>query len=174
MRTLLAAASLIAAFGFAVPAQAAVRSAAAPPDATVSGLFVPQGSLRGVRVGMPYAQVRAKLGKPGSNRSTTHPILGQTRTLTYGQMTVTIDGRAGTSLVTALMTTSRYDRTSSGVGVGSTEAQLKAGLKGLKCETSLGYRTCRLGALRAGRLVTDFSISGAGKVKRISLGRVLD
>lgn len=174
MRKPSAALALTFAFAFAVPAQAEVTPSAQPPQANASGLLVPQASLRGVRVGMSYAQVRAKLGRPGSDRATTHPILGQTRTLTYGQMTVTIDGRADTSLVTALLTVSRYDRTSSGLGVGSTEAQLRAGLKGLKCETSLGYRTCRLGILRAGRLVTDFSISRAGKVKRISLGRVLD
>ena len=173
MRKPLVAAVLFATFAVAAPAQGADPSGAAP-DASASGVFVPQGSIRGVKVGMTYAQVLDKLGQPGSNRATTHPILGQTRTLGYGQLTVTIDGRAGTSLVTSVMTVSRSDRTSSGLGVGSTEKQLRAGLKGLKCETSLGYRTCRLGVLRAGRLVTDFSISRGGKVKRISLGRVLD
>lgn len=158
----------------AVPAQGAVGPSAPPPGAAASKPFVPQSSIRGVSVGMTFDQVRARLGTPGTNKATTHPILGQTRTLTYGLLTVIIDGRANTSLATSLMTTSRSDRTASGLGIGSTEAQLRAGLKGLKCQTSLGYRTCRLGVLKAGRLVTDFSISKGGKVKRISLGRVLD
>ena len=174
MRKPFVAALLFATLAVGAPASAAVSPSASSPEATTSGLIVPQGSIRGVKVGMTYAQVLDKLGQPSSNKATTHPILGQTRTLRYGQLTVTIDGRAGTSLVTSVMTVSRSDRTSSGLGVGSTEKQLRAGLKGLKCETSLGYRTCRLGVLRAGRLVTDFSISRGGKVKRISLGRVLD
>lgn len=175
MRRMLAVAALFGCLAVgAVPAQAATGSGSAPPQANASKLFVPQGSIRGVKVGMTLDQVRARLGAPKTNRLTTHPILGQTRTLTYGQLTVTIDGRANTSLVTSLITSSRFDRTSSGLGVGSTEAALRAGIKGLKCETELGYRTCRLGVLRAGRLVTDFSISRTGKVRRITLGRVID
>jgi len=169
-----AASLLLACLLLAVPASAAAATDGSGAGSAAAGSLVPQGSIRGLKVGMTYSQVRTKLGKPSTNRLTTHPILGPTRTLTYGQLTVTVDGRAGTSLVSAMMTVSRYDRTGAGLGVGSTEAQLRAGLKGLRCETDLGYRTCRLGILRPGRLVTDFSISGGGKVKRITLGRVVD
>ena len=175
MRKPLALLTVAAALAVAAPAQAVAPASA--PGATVSGLIVPQGSIRGVKVGMPYAQVLARLGRPGSNRLTTHPILGKTRTLAYGLVTVTIDGRAGTSLVTSVSTTSRSDKTSSGLGVGSTEAQLRAGLKGLRCEKLSGYQTCWVGRLKAGNLVTDFSMSIRGKVKRVkrvSLSLFLD
>jgi hypothetical protein len=155
-------------------APVAVPAAEPAPGTSANGSLVPQGSIRGVKVGMTLTQVRERLGNPTSNRATRHPILGLTRTLRYGQLTVSLDGRASTAPVTAVVTESRADRTASGLGVGSTERQLRAGLKGLKCETDLGYRTCVLGVLRPGRLVTDFSLSTSGRVKRVTLGRVID
>ena len=158
----------------ALAAPVAVPAAEPAPGTSANGSLVPQGSIRGVKVGMTLTQVRERLGNPTSNRATRHPILGLTRTLRYGQLTVSLDGRASTAPVTAVVTESRADRTASGLGVGSTERQLRAGLKGLKCETDLGYRTCVLGVLRPGRLVTDFSLSTSGRVKRVTLGRVID
>ena len=155
-------------------APAAAAAAEPSPGTSANGSLVPQGSIRGVKVGMTLTQVRERLGNPTSNRATRHPILGLTRTLRYGQLTVSFDGRANTAPVTAVVTESRADRTASGLGVGSTERQLRSGLKGLKCETELGYRTCVLGVLRPGRLVTDFSLSTSGRVKRVTLGRVID
>jgi hypothetical protein len=167
--------TLVALGGLAVPGTAVATSPPAPaPGATANGSLVPQGSIRGVKVGMTLSQVRERLGSPGSDRATRHPILGLTRTLGYGRLTVTFDGRASTSPVTAVMTESSSDRTAAGLGVGSTERQLRSGLKGLKCEKSLGYRTCTLGVLRPGRLVTDFSLTSSGRVKRVTLGRVID
>lgn len=153
---------------------AAAGGPASAPGATANGSLVPQGSIRGVKVGMTVTQVRERLGTPGRDRATRHPILGQTRTLEYGGLTVSFDGRAATSPVTAVATESRSDRTAAGLGVGSTERQLRSGLKGLKCEKSLGYRTCTIGVLRPGRLVTDFSLTSSGRVKRVTLGRVID
>lgn len=155
-------------------APAGAGAAEPAPGTAANGSLVPQGSIRGVKVGMTLTQVRERLGNPTSNRATRHPILGLTRTLRYGQLTVSLDGRANTAPVTAVVTGSRADRTASGLGVGSTERQLRSGLRGLKCETSLGYRTCVLGVLRPGRLVTDFSLSTSGRVKRVTLGRVID
>ena len=165
--------ALVATCVLAAPA-AAAAAAEPSPGTSANGSLVPQGSIRGVKVGMTLTQVRERLGNPTSNRATRHPILGLTRTLRYGQLTVSLDGRASTAPVTAVVTESRADRTASGLGVGSTERQLRSGLKGLKCETELGYRTCVLGVLRPGRLVTDFSLSTSGRVKRVTLGRVID
>ncbi len=168
--------SLTVLLALALPAGAGAADPvpARAPGAAANGSLVPQGSIRGVKVGMTLTQVRERLGNPTSNRATRHPILGLTRTLRYGQLTVSLDGRASTAPVTAVETESRADRTAAGLGVGSTERQLRSGLKGLKCETDLGYRTCVLGVLRPGRLVTDFSLSTSGRVKRVTLGRVID
>lgn len=164
--------ALVATCALAMPAVAAAAEPA--PGTSANGSLVPQGSIRGVKVGMTLAQVRERLGSPASDRPTRHPILGLTRTLRYGQLTVSFDGRASTSPATAVMTESRGDRTAAGLGVGSSESQLRAGLKGLRCEKRYGYRTCTLGVLRPGRLVTDFSLTSAGRVKRVTLGRVID
>lgn len=166
--------ALVAIGALAAPAAAPAAEPAPAPGTSANGSLVPQGSIRGVKVGMTVAQVRERLGTPASDRPTRHPILGLTRTLRYGQLTVSFDGRASTSPATAVMTESRADRTAAGLGVGSSERQLRSGIKGLRCETSLGYRTCTLGVLRPGRLVTDFSLTSAGRVKRVTLGRVID
>ncbi len=166
--------ALVATSVLAAPAAVGANEPAPGPEASANGALVPQGSIRGVKVGMTLSQVRERLGNPTSNRATRHPILGLTRTLRYGQLTVSFDGRSSNAPVTAVVTASRADRTASGLGVGSRERQLRAGLKGLKCKTELGYRTCVLGVLRPGRLVTDFSLSSSGRVKRVTLGRVID
>jgi len=107
--------ALVAISALAVPA---VAPAAEPaPGTSANGSLVLQGSIRGVKVGMTLAQVRERLGTPGSDRPTRHPILGPTRTLRYGQLTISFDGRASTSPATAVMTESRADRTAAGLGV---------------------------------------------------------
>lgn len=68
-----------------------------------------------------------------------------------------------------MSTTRRSERTATGVGVGSTETRLKAGLKGLTCKTENGFRHCYLGKFLAGRHVTDFLVKH-GKVSRVGVG----
>ena len=79
---------------------------------------------------------------------------------------------AGATL-TGVSTTRTSERTASGIGVGSTEAQVKAKIKGVKCATDGGFRHCYLGKFRAGRRVTDFAIK-RGKVSRADVGVVID
>ena len=156
---------------FLIASAMALLVGAAP--ARVPGL-VPQKSLSGVKIGMVASQVRSAVGAPSSNKIVSHPLLGKTRRMRFGLLEVTFRGTAATAPVINLTTTSRSDRTSGGVGVGSSERQLAAQLRGEHCVTELGYRHCHLGKWSPGFVVTDFSISKAGRVTRITLGLVID
>lgn len=154
----------------AVLALSAAAVAAAPRPMRI----VPQVSIRGIGVGMTGAQVRRAAGRPDAEEVRSHPVLGRTKVWRYGRATVTFDGRRSSSLVVSITTTSRSDRTATGVGVGSTEAAVRAAVAGARCVTELGYRHCVVGRQVAGRVVTDFSIGSSGRVTRVLLGRVID
>lgn len=156
---------ILTAFAVALPSGVAL--------ARVQSL-VPQQSLRGLKIGMLASQVRAVAGNPTSNRTTNHPIMGKTRVMKFGRVEVTFRGAGKAAPVVNLSTTSRNERTSGGVGVGSSERALAAKLTGERCITELGYRHCYLGQWKPGSVVTDFSISKSGRVTRITLGLVID
>ena len=59
------------------------------------------------------------------------------------------------------------------MGVGSTEAAVKARVRGVRCETTFGTRSCHTGRFTVGEIITDFLIRN-GKVTRVSIGRVFD
>ncbi len=136
--------------------------------------LVPQSSIRGVKVGMVASEVRSKLGSPDSNRTLAHPILRKIRTMRFGLVVVMFRGIRFNSPVINISTTSKKERTASGIGVGSSERALRRALSGETCRTELGFRHCWLGQWKAGSLITDFSISKSGHVTRLTLGIVID
>ena len=79
----------------------------------------------------------------------------------------------GRRKVSTVSTSGRGDRTVRGVGVGSTEAAVRTRVRGVRCETIAGTRSCHTGRFRVGEIVTDFLIRG-GNVRRVAVGRVLD
>jgi len=79
----------------------------------------------------------------------------------------------GEERVSSVVTTGLGDRTSNGIGVGSPEADVKAHIPGVKCETLGSARSCHTGRLVSGRKVTDFRIA-AGKVASVFVGQVID
>ena len=87
---------------------------------------------------------------------------------------MTFRGTSATAPVVNLTTTSRNERTSGGIGVGSSEKQLTTKLVGERCVTELGYRHCYLGKWLPRFVVTDFSISKSGRVTQVTLGLVID
>jgi hypothetical protein len=136
---------------------------------TAAATIVPQKGIAGVRIGMTKGKVRSVLGKPLSVKRGSNDF-GRYTIFRYGRLQVLFQGNAA---VTSVSTTRRSERTLSGVGVGSTEAQVEATVKGVKCRTDSGFRHCYVGRFGAGQRVTDFSIK-RGKVTRVDVGVVID
>jgi hypothetical protein len=148
---------------FAVVAVA--LAAAAPADAKI----LVQRGIAGVELRMTKAQVRSNLGTPTRIRSGRNEF-GRYVEFVYPRVTVSFQGA---SRATGLRTRSRLERTGRGIGVGSTEAEVKAKVAGVRCRTESGFRHCFLGRFLPGHVVTDFHIRG-GRVSSVVVGFVLD
>ena len=138
--------------------------------AAADALIQVDRGIAGARLGNTRAEVRTALGRPASTRSGTNDFGSFLQWRFRGGITVTFQGRREVSSVS---TTGRGDRTARGVGVGSTEAAVQARVRGVRCETIAGFRSCHTGRFTAGEIVTDFLIRN-GKVTRVSIGRVFD
>ena len=149
---------------------AATTALAVLASATVaSAAIVPQRGIAGVRLEMTKAQVRAVLGAPrravhGSNE------FGSFTVYRYRGLRITFQGNRR---VTDVFTTRPGERTARGVGVGSTEAQVRARVAGVRCRTESGFRHCFAGRFLPGRRVTDFRIK-RGRVTSVDVGFVVD
>ena len=75
--------------------------------------------------------------------------------------------------MTSITTTGLGDRTAAGVGVRSSERQVRRLVPGVRCETLGGVRSCHTGEFEPGRRITDFQMRG-GRVRRITVGIVID
>jgi hypothetical protein len=129
-----------------------------------------QRAISGVALNMTQAQARAALGTPTRTIHATNTFGPYTELRFAGGISVSFQGNAR---VTAITETGRGDRTATGVGVGSTEATVRAGVPGVRCKTEFGTRHCQLGESLAGRRVTDFFLR-TGRVTRVTVGFVID
>jgi hypothetical protein len=149
-------------------ALAAVALALAASSA--SAAIIPQQGIAGVKIGMSPAKARGVLGKPTKVKHGKNDF-GVYTVFIYPGLFVTFQGNGA---VTGVETTRASEKTATGAGVGSTEAQLRAKVKGLTCKTESGYRHCYLGTFLPGRRVTDFSLTVNGRVVRVDVGLVID
>ena len=137
--------------------------------ATATATIVVQRSIMGVELGMTQAQVRGKLGRPAKVIQSKNDF-GPYVEFRYAQTTVDFQGNES---VTAIQTTSKTERGPHGVGIGSTKAQVRAAVPGLKCEGTPAAGQCYVGKYLPGGRVTAFYFSG-GKVDEVVLGYVID
>ena len=122
---------------------------------SASATIRPGKGMSGVVLGMTKAQVQAKLGRPigtGGGR--------------YYYARVWVGFRLGR--VVEVTTTRSSERTGSGVGVDSSEAQVRRAFPSVVCGPSGGFRRCRVGSGNPGTRATDFLL-GRGKVLQVSV-----
>jgi hypothetical protein len=137
--------------------------------AAAAATIVPQRGVGGVTLGMKPARVRAILGKPVKIRRANNDF-GPYMIYRYNGIAVTFQGNIK---ATSIETSSKKQRTASGVGVGSSESAVHAGVPGVKCKTEGGIRHCFIGQFLPGKRVTDFFLK-KGVVSRVVIGFVID
>jgi hypothetical protein len=129
-------------------------------------------SIGGLKLGMTQTQAKNLLQATPTVKHYTNEIAGASTDLTWQGITATFAGNAN---ITNVETTLPTERTSTGVGVGSTLAKVHAGLSGEICEGAAGTTLCRIGALTAGQRVTTFRIKNStGRVFQVGVGFVID
>lgn len=144
-------------------------NAAAVGGATV----VPQKGMAGVELGMTRAQVQAKLGEPLAIRRRMSEIGGPYVEFRYPFLVSVYFWQPGNS-VWNIRTTGPEERTARGVGVGSTEADVRRKVPGVRCQAIVpGLRECHVGNLLPGKRVTSFRIR-RGRVTMVQVGIVID
>jgi hypothetical protein len=131
-------------------------------------VIVPQVQLAGVHLLMSEPGVRRALGRPRSVKTIDDEIQGSVRRMDYGRTKVYLSATAD-GTVFSVTTTDRRQKTSGGVGVGSSRATVARKVRGARCTA----RVCVVGTERAGRRVTAFALRD-GRVARVTLGFVID
>jgi len=136
--------------------------------------IVPQRGIKGIRLGMTVSQVRARLGPPDRIVFRRDPIQGRVRVYAYGLTHASFSPGNASARVNGITTTSRRERTTRGVGVGSRRAQVAARVRGVRCRVEFGVDHCFIGSFLAGHRVTDFRIGPTGRVRSVTVGFVID
>lgn len=142
------------------------------PPAGAETLIEPQRGIGGVYLGMREGRLMRALGRPDEERSK-ESFFGELVEARYrGLWVSTISGSA----VVAVRTKDPRYRTESGVGVGSSEAEVRAGVAGVRCRTIAGGRGCSRGDARAtGGRLTTFSLGLPGRrVTEVTVAAVVD
>ena len=140
-----------------------------------SARIVPNSSIHGLRLGASYSSVISRLGPPGRVRTGFDGVLGATRTVSWGGLTIVFSAAASSTglIAEGISTTSRRERTSRGIGVGSSFNQLRRSFPGLRCWRN-SPRGCTLVRPQGGRPYTEFWLNSRGRVVEVSISRWTD
>jgi hypothetical protein len=134
---------------------------AAPAGARI----VPGQSIAGVKLSMTKTQVRGVLGEPSTIAHGANEF-GSFTVFKYFRLSVTFQGD---KTATAIKTNRKVERTRNGIGVGSTRAQVLAGVRGVQC-----FRTvCQKGMSLPGQRITAFYLYHR-RVTSVLVGFVID
>ena len=115
----------------------------------------PARGMSGISLGMTPTQVAAKLGRP----------IGKSRTRWfYPRVWVGFRNRR----VVEVTTTRSTERLANGLGVDSSESEVRSAFPQAKCAQAGTFRRCRLGTGAPKTRVTDFMI-GHGRVLQVSV-----
>ena len=123
------------------------------------------GGIGDVDLGMSEGDLRAALGQPSTAQTGGRP--DGTAHLMFRRRKLEVMVNRRRDQVVGIKTTSRAERTSSGLRVGSSTATVRRKLRGEKCSTA--QRTLVCNVERDGN-VMDFEIRG-GKVVRVGVAR---
>lgn len=138
-------------------------------------VIVPQKSIAGIELEMTRAQMIQAVGKPDAEKIVRNELLGSQRMVRYGRTKAFFSGVSKEAIVVTLSTLDAGEQTATGVGIGSSEAEVRAGVSGVQCNTLYGQRRCIKGRQIGGQRVSSFSIGLPGhRVTAIIIGFVLD
>ena len=147
-------------------AAATAFAVAAPP---ASAEIVVNRSIAGVSLGMSQDEVLDLLGSP--DRNITNPAFDTTYTYLSRGLRVTFHPNGDTNDVTNVSVRRRGERTASGVGVGSTFREMRAGISGERCVRAPNRRHRWCSVLRRGPLRhSTFVISSSNRVLEVLIG----
>jgi hypothetical protein len=134
---------------------AAVALAALTLAATATATIKPARGMSGIALGMTAAEVQSKLGRP---------IGRAAGRWYYARVWISFRNRR----VVEVTTTRSTEKLANGLGVDSSEAQIRRAFPKAKCGAFGAFRRCRLGSGKPGTRVTDFTL-GRGRVLQISV-----
>jgi hypothetical protein len=149
----------------------AVLAASLLVPASADAMIQVDKGIAGVRINNTKSQVRAALGKPNHVTNGTNEFGAFTEFRYTGGIRVLFQGA---TRVSSVDTSGLGDRTRRGVGVGSTERAVRRKVPGVTCETIAGFRSCHTGDFMPGQRITDFQLDANKRVKRITVGIVID
>jgi hypothetical protein len=144
-----------------LPIAAVVLAFAAAP---ASAEIVVNKSVAGVELGMADETVLDTVGSP--DRNITNPAMKTIYTYRKLGIKVTLSPSGDTNDVTVIDVYKKGEATASGVGIGSTLKQLRAGVPKVRCVRAPNrkHRWCQV---RTSRRVTTFVVTSTKKVRQI-------
>jgi hypothetical protein len=132
--------------------------------ASAQAKIVLDTSIANVALGATRAEVRATLGAPAREWEPSVPTADNSSFWDF-KNGLRLGFRDHGDVVTLLLTTSRKERTSSGLGVGSTRAAVRRKLKGETCTPDF----CQTGDDSLGKPNTLFTFGRGGRVQSVTV-----